>query len=158
MWSRKAIVSALLAAGMTAAAGMPLPAMAQASIELNFGPPPPRYEVVPAPRHGYVWAPGYWHWDGRHHVWRSGHWVAERPGYVYHAPRWVERNGRWYYAESRWDRDGDGIPNRRDPTPDGRYSYRDSDRDGIPNSRDRDRDGDGVTNRYDSRPDNPRRN
>ena len=34
-----------------------------------------------------------------------------------------------------WDRDGDGIPNRRD----------------------RDRDGDGVPNRYDQRPDNPYR-
>src|SRR5688572_15014145 len=143
MWSRKAIVSALVAAGMAAAAAMPLPTLAQASVELNFGPPPPRYEVVPAPRHGYVWAPGYWHWDGRRHVWRSGHYVAERPGYVYHAPRWVERNGRWYYAESRWDRDGDGIPNRNDRTPDGRRSA-DLDRDGIPNHRDRDRDGDGI--------------
>jgi hypothetical protein len=76
-------------------------------------------------------------------VWRSGHWEAERPGYVYVQPTWVERNGRWMYSASRWDRDGDGIPNRRDPTPNGNPRW--------------DRDGDGVANRYDARPDNPYR-
>jgi hypothetical protein len=128
---------------MVGAAAVPLPSLADVAVELNFGPPPARYEVVPAPRSGYVWAPGYWHWDGRRHVWRSGHWEADRPGYVYVQPNWVERNGRWQYSASRWDRDGDGIPNRRDPTPNGNPRW--------------DRDGDGVANRYDARPDNPYR-
>ena len=43
-------------------------------IELNFGPPPPVYEVVPAPRAGYIWAPGYWDYERNRHIWRKGHW------------------------------------------------------------------------------------
>jgi len=159
MWSRKSLASMLLAAGMLGLAATPLPSLAEVDIQLNFGPPPPRYEVVPPPRAGYVWAPGYWEWEGRRHVWRSGHWEATRPGYVYHSPRWVEHDGRWVYHASRWDRNGDGIPDRR-------QGYADNDRDGIPNYRDptpngehrlRDRDHDGVPDRYDSRPDNPNR-
>jgi WXXGXW repeat (2 copies) len=30
--------------------------------------PPPRNEVMPPPRHGYVWAPGHWEWRGHHYV------------------------------------------------------------------------------------------
>src|SRR6266542_3552782 len=36
------------------------PADAQVSITFGSPPPPPRYEVVPAPRVGYVWAPGHY--------------------------------------------------------------------------------------------------
>ncbi len=62
----------------------------------------------------------------------------------------------------RGDRDGDGIANRRDATPDGRGPRRDRDNDGVPNRYDRtpdgatrrDRDGDGVPNRYDAAPAN----
>ncbi|MBN9542134.1 MAG: hypothetical protein J0H77_35740, partial [Alphaproteobacteria bacterium] len=36
---------------------------AAAQVTITFGSPPPlRYEVVPAPRPGYVWAPGQWRW------------------------------------------------------------------------------------------------
>jgi hypothetical protein len=185
--NRKSLIAAvLIAAG---AAAMTAPAVAQVNVDLVIGnaPPPLRYEPIPTARHGYIWAPGYWSWNGRRHVWVGGSWVAERPGYVYMQPQWVEQGGRWYYQSSRWDRrdrdhdgipnrydrdrDGDGIPNRYDRNPDGRnYSYgrgndrghdrgrgHDNDRDGIPNRYDRDRDGDGVPNRYDDRPDNPRR-
>ena len=143
MWTKKALVSMLLAAGMIGGAAIPLQSMAQVSVELNFGPPPPRYEVVPAPRHGYIWAPGYWGWNGHRHVWYEGHWEHARPGYAYRAPQWVERNGRWYHEASRWDRDGDGIPNQRDPTPNGGHRS--------------DRDHDGVPDRYDARPNDPYR-
>lgn len=98
-------------------------------------PPPPRYEVVPAPRRGMVWVPGHWEWRGHRHVWMSGYWTKMRPGYHYRPAQWHEREGRWYMQPGGWDRDGDGVPNRYD----------------------RDRDGDGVPNRYDRRPDNPRR-
>src|ERR1044072_1544104 len=114
MWSRKSLVSMLLAAGMLGAAAAPLPSLADVDISLNFGPPPPRYEVVPPPRQGYVWAPGYWGWDGHRHVWHTGHWADARAGYVYNAPRWVERDGRWTYHASRWDRNGNGIADRRE--------------------------------------------
>ena len=47
-----------------------------AAISVQFGAPPPmRYEAVPAPRRGYVWAPGYWRPQGHRHAWVAGHWV-----------------------------------------------------------------------------------
>jgi WXXGXW repeat (2 copies) len=166
MFTKKVVVTVLIATGTLGAAATPLPSVAASNvdIQLNFGPPPARYEAVPAPRHGYVWEPGHWQWNGHRHVWVAGHWIRERPGYAYYAPRWVERNGRWHYQTSRWDRDGDGIPNRNDPTPNGSRSW-DRDGDGIPNRNDptpdgvrpRDRDRDGVPNRYDAAPDNPYR-
>ena len=154
MRSRKALIAMLLAAGMIGAAATPVPSIAAVDVQLNFGPPPPRYEAVPAPRRGYVWAPGHWEWNGHRHVWAEGHWIRAREGYAYRAPEWREHNGRWTYHASRWDRDGDGIPDRYE------NARRDRDHDGIPdryeNAR-RDRDHDGVPDRYDARPDNPYR-
>jgi hypothetical protein len=111
---------------------------AAAAVYVTVAPPAPRYEVVPSPRRGYVWVPGYWDWRGNRHVWVSGHWVRERRGYHYESARWVERDGRWYMERGRWNRG-------------------DRDRDGIANYQDRDRDGDGVRNRDDRYPDNPYR-
>ena len=140
---------------------VPVPAAAEVSVYLDVAPPAPRYEVVPAPRAGYVWQPGFWEWRGDRHYWRRGYWVRERPGYYWHPSRWEHRDGRWILERGRWDRqryayagrgygdrDRDGIPNRYD---------RDRDNDGVPNRYDRDRDNDGVPNRYDARPDNPYR-
>jgi hypothetical protein len=129
----KKILLATLVAGSL---GVSVPSFSAVYVEI--APPPPRVEVVPAPRRGYVWVPGYWDWRHGRHVWVSGAWVRERRGYRYAAPRWVERNGRWYMEQGRWargDRDHDGIPNRDD----------------------RDKDNDGVPNRYDARPNNPYR-
>jgi hypothetical protein len=181
---RTLTLAALFALG--AAAYAPLPSMAQTDFRLvvSSAPPAPRYEVVPAARHGYVWAPGHWEWRSNRHEWVGGYWIAERPGYAYAAPAWVRGDGGWQYQPARWnpyqrDRDRDGIPDRyesrgygqqygaydrnqwrghdrdRDGIPD-RYERRrhDEDRDGIPNRYDRDRDGDGVANRYDRQPDN----
>lgn len=179
-------IAALLA--VSSAAFVPMQASAQVGVNLVIGtaPPPLRYERMPQPRRGYVWAPGYWNWNGHRHVWVSGQWLRERPGYVYMQPAWVQHDGRWMRQEARWDRrgrgdmdhdgipnrydrdrDGDGIPNRYDRN-NGHANYgngnghgggrRDNDRDGVPNRYDRDRDGDGVPNRHDNRPDNPRRN
>lgn len=89
--------------------------------------------------------------------------MRARTGYHWSQPTWHERDGRWEFARGEWrrgDRDGDGIPNRVDRTPNGQRDYHrvpDRDRDGVPNRVDRDRDGDGVPNRHDDRPDNPRR-
>ncbi len=54
-----------------ASAAFTAPAMAApVSIDIAVGPPPPRVEVVPAPRHGYICGhPGYWDWRGGHHYW-----------------------------------------------------------------------------------------
>jgi hypothetical protein len=57
MKARTALLSLTLAAGMCT-----LPSLAQARVEFDVqvAPPPDRVEVVPAPRQGYRWEPGYW--------------------------------------------------------------------------------------------------
>lgn len=95
---------------------------AQVTVQLG-APPAPRREAVPPPRRGHVWAPGHWRPQGRRHVWVPGHWVKVRPGHVYRQPVWTQRNGRWGWTPSRWDRDGDGVPNRRDRRPDNPYRH-----------------------------------
>jgi hypothetical protein len=48
-----------LVSGRTAA-----PYTVQAAVIVGVAPPAARVEVVPAPRVNYVWAPGYWRWNG----------------------------------------------------------------------------------------------
>ncbi len=147
MIKRKLLLGALAVSSIGL---LPLPAAAQLSVYLDVAPPAPRYEVVPAPRAGYVWQPGYWDWRGDRHYWRKGYWVRERPGYYWHPSRWENDNGRWVMREGGWHRE-------RYAFYDGRGRGGDRDRDGVPNRYDRDRDNDGVPNRYDERPNNPNR-
>jgi len=182
MITSKLIAAAVLAFGT--AAIVPTTALAQVDFSLVIGnaPPPPRFESIPAPRHGYVWAPGYWRWDGHRHGWVAGHWLPARQGYRYMPSEWVRVDNGWRMNEGGWVTYYD-APNYahaprqyyrdRDRYDRNRYDrdrYRDSDRDGVPNRydrdldndgisnrRDRDRDGDGVPNRRDHRPDNPYR-
>ncbi len=74
--------------------------------QVTVAPPPPRFERVPPPRYGYVWAPGYWRWDGyRHrHVWIGGYWVRVRPGYAWHPAYWENAPGGWRFREGYWTR------------------------------------------------------
>lgn len=120
---RNALLSALLAAGVSAAVMLPQPSFAGVSVgvQLAVPPPPLRYEVLPVPRRGYVWVPGYWDWRGHRHVWVAGTWVRERRGYHYQPHAWIERNGGWYLERGRWDRDHDGIPDRYDRHPNNPY-------------------------------------
>lgn len=96
-----ALIAAIL---VSTSAALPLQAAAQVSINVNIGsePPPLRYERVPSPRSGYVWAPGYWDWNGHTHVWADGHWVRERPGYVYERAEWYQENGGWHLRKGKW--------------------------------------------------------
>lgn len=117
MFTKKFLVSALMAAGLLGGAALPLPSIAAVDVYVNTAPPPPRHERIPEARRGYVWAPGYWNWQGNRHVWVKGHWVKERRGYAYRPNEWVERDGRWHLRRGGWDRDHDGIPNSRDRHP-----------------------------------------
>jgi hypothetical protein len=92
-----------LAAASVLALGL-MGAPARAEIYIGIAPPEPRVEVVPAPRRGYVWAPGYWAWRGRHHVWMDGHWVRARAGYRWDPDRWYNDGGRWRYMRGHWVR------------------------------------------------------
>jgi len=118
-----ALAVATIATPALVAPAMFTPAAAEVDLNVSIGvpPPPPRYEVVPAPRAGYIWAPGHWRWDGHQHVWNGGVWVPQRAGYRYVPDRWERyvENGheRWRHHASGWDRDGDGVPNRYDNHP-----------------------------------------
>ena len=99
---RKALAGAVL---VIATAAMPVAGYAARLIVVEAAPPPERVEVVPGPRVGYVWAPGYWGWDRGRHVWVRGHWVRERRGYHWVPHRWQEREKRWHFETGHWDRD-----------------------------------------------------
>ena len=101
MDTRKMLMAGFLAASVASTAAV---ARSNVEFELNIGPPPPIVEVVPAPRAGYVWAPGYWHWNGERHVWAKGHWLHERHGYVWNEDRWDHDGDRWHFRRGYWSR------------------------------------------------------
>jgi hypothetical protein len=110
---QKTIVAALLALG--AVAGQ---AQAQINVHIDIAPPGPRYEVVPVLRPGYVWAPGYWAWQGNNYAWVRGRqlqqrdgqrWVADHyePGNRFRPGYWEpERRHEEHRRNDRDDRDG----------------------------------------------------
>lgn len=160
----KRILATAAAILLGSAAFVPTQALAQVGFNIVIGnaPPPPRYEVVPPPRYGYVWAPGYWDWNGRRHQWMEGHWERARPGYTYQRPEWRQERDGWRLAHGGWQRAPEYGRRPQNYREHGQgyghgHGRGDKDRDGVPNYADRDRDGDGVANRYDRRPDNPRR-
>jgi hypothetical protein len=102
MFIRNALMCMAIALGPVA---IPTAAGAAVVIEIGVPPPAPRYERIPAPRAGYVWASGYWRWQGEHHVWTNGRWKRERPGSHWVAERWDERGGRQHFEPGRWEHD-----------------------------------------------------
>ncbi len=146
---KRTVFTALAAAAVSTSAlvvpAILTPAAAQ-GINVIIGTPPPPvpvYEVAPPPRHGYVWAPGYYRWEGGRHIWTPGRWMAERVGYRWVPDRWEQSSNGWSYVAGRWDRNGNGIPDRYERRAEGGAWG--------------DRDHDGVPNRYDSQPYNPYR-
>jgi hypothetical protein len=106
MMKRTALALCAVAAVFTPAAITPAAAQS-VGVNLSIGvPPPPQiYEAVPAPRVGYVWAPGYWNWEHERHVWVPGHWMGERRGHRWVADHWVEGpHGGWHIEHGHWDR------------------------------------------------------
>lgn len=65
-------------------------------------PPTVLVEEEPAPRPGYVWARGYWHWNGRKYVAMRGHWEPARAGYHYVHPHYVQRADGWHLNVGVW--------------------------------------------------------
>lgn len=86
----------------------PAAAHTQVAVGVRIGVPPPpvRVERVPAPRRGYIWAPGYWRWNApaHRHVWVGGYWVHVRPGYHYRPARWVRHGRDWRFHAGYWAR------------------------------------------------------
>lgn len=102
LFGKLAVLGSLaLTAGLLA----PMPqALASTSIGISvgFGPPAPLYAPIPAARVDYVWASGYWRWDGYRYIWMRGRWYPRRPGYVYERPRWEHSGDRWVFHGARW--------------------------------------------------------
>ncbi len=102
------ILAVVLAAGAASSVLVAPVAQAQArtSVDIRIGTPPPpvRYERMPPPRRGYVWAPGYWAWDGYRHVWVGGHWERMRRGRHYVPPGWYQEPGGWRFNRGGWGR------------------------------------------------------
>jgi hypothetical protein len=102
---------ALLLGSLLLAGTFSLPAAARVNVDVNLGvpfvqvaPPVPQYEVVPGPREGYVWAPGYWAWHDGRHIWIRGRWIGERPGYLWVGERWESGPRGHYFVAGHWDR------------------------------------------------------
>lgn len=98
-----------LVAGLGAAlagATYTAPASAQTYVvtRVDIAPPAPRFELLPPPRIGYIWAPGYWRWGGSRHVWASGYWVSGRPGYSYRPAYWNHGDDGWRFRRGYWGR------------------------------------------------------
>ena len=81
-----------------------IPALAQISVNINVGPPPPRREViVETPNPGWVWVPGYYVAAGSGWEWRAGRWEAPpAPGQVWVRPRYVRNGDHYVYYEGKW--------------------------------------------------------
>jgi hypothetical protein len=97
------LLTSVLAAALTCAATLTAaPAFAQAVIVAPMAPPPPRVEVMPAPRAGYAWDPGHWRWAEGRYVWVGGHWQAVRVGHRWVPGHWVVRGPNWRWVEGHW--------------------------------------------------------
>lgn len=95
----------LLATALAGTAAItPATSQARVYVDIGIAPPPPRVVVAPPPRMGYVWAPGYWYWNGHRHVWHDGYWLRERHGYRWVGPHWEPYGPRWRYMPGYWAR------------------------------------------------------
>ena len=94
----------LLAAAATVLGLVAAPAFGGVDVVISIGmPPPPMVEVVPAPRAGHAWVPGYWAWHVDRHVWIRGRWVVARPGYVWVPERWEHAGPQWRLHRGYWE-------------------------------------------------------
>lgn len=79
------------------------PAMARVDLFIGVPPPVVREEVVPPPRHGWVWAPGFWEWRHGHHMWVRGHWIREHRGHAWIADHWDRDGDRYHFVPGHWE-------------------------------------------------------
>jgi len=78
----------------------------RAYVELVAPQAPPVWAVEnTGTRPGYVWAHGYWRWNGRRYVAVRGHWEPVRVGYRYAHPHWERRGDGWHWRAGVWVQD-----------------------------------------------------
>jgi hypothetical protein len=97
-------VSLLAALNLSVIATVALTAPgAGAEITSDVAPPPVRVERF-LPHDGYVWAPGYWEWNGRSYHWMSGTYLPERRGAHWVPDRWEQVGSHWQRMTGHWER------------------------------------------------------
>jgi hypothetical protein len=74
-----------------------------AGTDADVAPPAAREERAPAPRDGYVWAPGYWDWNGHAYSWIPGRFVFERRGAHWAPDRWDQVGAHWQHVSGQWE-------------------------------------------------------
>jgi hypothetical protein len=94
----KAVLALCFASGGTQAA------LAGSAAEANVAPPAARDEQAPAPRDGYVWAAGYWDWNGHAYTWVPGHFIFQHRGAHWVADRWDQAGDHWQHVSGHWER------------------------------------------------------
>ncbi len=78
-------------------------ALTTAAILSTLPPPAPRVTVVPAPREGYAWQPGYWTRDDDTWVWLDGTWAVESADLEWSAPHWEQVGvALWSLVPGQW--------------------------------------------------------
>ncbi len=100
----KRILYAAAIIAISASAFAPLQASAQINVNIIVptAPPPIIVEAAPPPRVGYIWAPGFWNWNGSRHVWSEGRWEQVREGHRYERPEWHRDGDKWRFQEGGW--------------------------------------------------------
>ena len=73
-----------------------------AVLDIQVAPPAPLIVAPPPPRPGFIWAPGYYRWDGHQHIWVDGRWLRERRGFHWIPEHWNERHGRYRFVPGHW--------------------------------------------------------
>jgi hypothetical protein len=101
----KAIGRALLVTLCLSVGGMGSSTMAFAGVgaEADVAPPPARDERAPAPRDGYVWAPGYWEWSGHAYSWVPGRFIFQHHGGHWVPDRWEQVGSHWQRVNGHWE-------------------------------------------------------
>lgn len=93
------------------------PAIAQVSVGIRIGQPPPPRVVAVHPRSpgaGYYWVEGYWYPVGNHYRWHNGYWTLppysgarwiapHHDGHQFFQGYWEGNRGRLNH-DHRWDR------------------------------------------------------
>ena len=97
-------VLALATLGATFPAASPAQSQVTISITTVLAPPPlPIYLQPPIPTPGYLWAPGYWAWDGFDYYWVPGVWVLPpRAGLLWTPGYWGWRDSFYVYNAGYW--------------------------------------------------------
>jgi hypothetical protein len=86
-------------------AGLPLASSsAYIGISVGFAPPAiPVYVQPYCPGPGYIWAPGYWAWNGFDYYWVPGYWAyPPRIGFYWTPGYWGYSGSRYVFYDGYW--------------------------------------------------------